>query len=59
MQSFAQALRAVFICQAIAAFMALLCTLPIEERPLPGTHEEHQKDHEQRQNSSQSGSRSA
>ncbi|PVG04170.1 MFS general substrate transporter [Serendipita vermifera] len=58
-ESFAQALRAVFICQAVVAFAALLCTLPIEERPLPGTHEEHQEGHERRQNSGRNGSGSA
>ncbi|PVG04171.1 MFS general substrate transporter [Serendipita vermifera] len=55
-QSFAQALRAVFICQAIAAFMALLCSLPIEERPLPETREEHQESDERHQDSGRNSS---
>lgn len=55
-QSFAQALRVVFICQAIAAFMALLCSLPIEERPLPETREEHQESDERHQDSGRNSS---
>lgn len=33
--SFAIALRTVFICQAALAFIGMICALPIEERPLP------------------------
>jgi len=38
--SYADALRVVFICQAVANFLCLLCCIPIQENPLPGTHEE-------------------
>ncbi|KAL5508354.1 hypothetical protein ACEPAH_5973 [Sanghuangporus vaninii] len=41
--SYAQALRIVFICQAAMNFLAFLCTLPIQENPLPGTHEEQEE----------------
>ncbi|KAI0036084.1 MFS general substrate transporter [Vararia minispora EC-137] len=37
--SYADALRVVFICQAVCNFLALLCTIPIQESPLPGTLE--------------------
>ncbi|KAI0035946.1 vacuolar amino acid permease [Vararia minispora EC-137] len=37
--SYADALRVVFICQTVLNFLAFLCTLPIEENPLPGTLE--------------------
>ncbi|KIM27608.1 hypothetical protein M408DRAFT_24523 [Serendipita vermifera MAFF 305830] len=33
--SFAQALKAVFVFQAVLAILAVVCALPIEERPLP------------------------
>ncbi|KAK7061583.1 multidrug resistance protein fnx1 [Favolaschia claudopus] len=38
--SYADALRAVFIFQAAMAFLAFLTCLPIEENPLPGSREE-------------------
>ncbi|KAL5530624.1 hypothetical protein ACEPAF_6882 [Sanghuangporus sanghuang] len=41
--SYAQALRIVFICQAAMNFLAFLCTLPIQENPLPGSHEEQEE----------------
>ncbi|CAG7849265.1 Multidrug resistance protein fnx1 [Serendipita indica DSM 11827] len=47
--SFAIALRTVFICQAALAFIGMICALPIEERPLPGSHEEHEESHQRRQ----------
>jgi len=45
--AYSSALRAVFICQAVTAFLVVLSCLPIEEFPLPGTHEE-QQEHEER-----------
>ncbi|KAJ7667832.1 vacuolar amino acid permease [Mycena polygramma] len=41
--SYADALRAVFIFQAAMAFLALLTCLPIEENPLPGTPQEQEE----------------
>jgi len=34
-ESYALALRAVFICQLVLSVITVLCTLPIEENPLP------------------------
>ncbi|KIM27604.1 hypothetical protein M408DRAFT_167506 [Serendipita vermifera MAFF 305830] len=48
--SFAQALKVVFICQASLAVLTVVCALPIEERPLPGSHEEHDESHKRREN---------
>ncbi|KAF8211294.1 major facilitator superfamily domain-containing protein [Mycena galopus ATCC 62051] len=41
--SYADALRAVFIFQAAMAFLAFLSSLPIEENPLPGTRQEQEE----------------
>jgi len=41
--SYADALRAVFIFQAAMAFLAFLTSLPIEENPLPGTRQEQEE----------------
>ncbi|KAF7352928.1 Multidrug resistance protein fnx1 [Mycena venus] len=41
--SYADALRAVFIFQAAMAFLAFLTCLPIEENPLPGTRQEQEE----------------
>ncbi|PIL36776.1 MFS general substrate transporter [Ganoderma sinense ZZ0214-1] len=41
--SYADALRVVFICQAAINFICFLCCLPIQENPLPGTHEEQEE----------------
>ncbi|ETW84316.1 major facilitator superfamily [Heterobasidion irregulare TC 32-1] len=38
--SYADALRVVFICQVACNVIAFLWCLPIQENPLPGTHEE-------------------
>jgi len=38
--SYADALHVVFICQAAINVITFLCCLPIQENPLPGTHEE-------------------
>ncbi|KAF8580262.1 MFS general substrate transporter [Ramaria rubella] len=51
--SYAMALRAAFIFQVIVAFCMLLACLPIEENPLPGSHEEQDEQdrrHRERQN---------
>ncbi|KAG8809966.1 hypothetical protein FRC17_003150 [Serendipita sp. 399] len=45
-ESFALALRAVFLCQVAVAIFAVIFALPIEERPLPGSHEEHEEHQE-------------
>ncbi len=39
-ESYAVGLKAVFIFQAAISFLALLASLPIEENPLPASHEE-------------------
>ncbi|KAI0663054.1 MFS general substrate transporter [Cubamyces menziesii] len=41
--SYADALRVVFICQAAINFICFLCCLPIQENPLPGSHEEQEE----------------
>jgi len=38
--SYAQALKVVFIFQAVVSCLTLICCLPIQENPLPGSHEE-------------------
>ncbi|CCM01688.1 uncharacterized protein FIBRA_03752 [Fibroporia radiculosa] len=48
--SYADALRIVFICQAAANFFCLLCCIPIQENPLPGTHEEQEAQYRRRKN---------
>ncbi|KZT12978.1 vacuolar amino acid permease [Laetiporus sulphureus 93-53] len=48
--SYADALRIVFICQAAANLLCLLCCIPIQENPLPGTHEEQEAQYRQRKN---------
>ncbi|KAJ3520520.1 hypothetical protein NM688_g9151 [Phlebia brevispora] len=55
-QSYADALRVVFICQAAMNFLCFLCCVPIQENPLPGTHEEQEAQYRKRQNSSGSES---
>jgi len=52
-ESYADALRVVFICQAATNFFCFLCCLPIQENPLPGTHEEQEAAYRTRQNSIQ------
>jgi MFS family permease len=47
--SYADALRVVFICQAAISVLGFLACLPIQESPLPGTREE-QEQHYQNQN---------
>ncbi|KAJ3485362.1 hypothetical protein NLI96_g5024 [Meripilus lineatus] len=54
--SYADALRVVFICQAAINVICFLCCLPIQENPLPsfgssGTHEEQEAAYRKRQNS--------
>ncbi|OBZ77059.1 Multidrug resistance protein fnx1 [Grifola frondosa] len=48
--SYADALRVVFICQAAMNFLCLLCCLAIQESPLPGTHEEQEAQYRKRKN---------
>jgi len=50
-QSYADALRIVFICQTAMNFICFLCCLPIQENPLPGTHEEQEAAHRKRASS--------
>ncbi|KAH7100557.1 vacuolar amino acid permease [Auriculariales sp. MPI-PUGE-AT-0066] len=45
--AYGAALRAAFIAQAVVGFLALVSCLPIEEFPLPGTHEE-QEEHDRK-----------
>jgi len=57
--SYADALRIVFICQAAANFLCLICCIPIQESPLPGTHAEQEESYRKRRNTiSRSGSES-
>ncbi|KAI0079648.1 vacuolar amino acid permease [Panus rudis PR-1116 ss-1] len=49
--SYADALRVVFICQAAVNVICFLCCLPIQENPLPGTHEEQEAQYRKRQDS--------
>ncbi|QRV91507.1 major facilitator superfamily transporter [Ceratobasidium sp. AG-Ba] len=51
-QSYEKALRSVFIGQAVLSFLAFLCTLPIEENPLPGSHEEQEQQERRRREAS-------
>jgi len=46
--SYADALRVVFICQAAISLLSFLACLPIQESPLPGTRQE-QEDHHRNQ----------
>lgn len=48
-ESYADALRVVFICQAAMNFLCFLCCLPIQENPLPGTLEEQEAQYRRRQ----------
>ncbi|KDQ16464.1 hypothetical protein BOTBODRAFT_172995 [Botryobasidium botryosum FD-172 SS1] len=47
--SYALSIRTVFICQAVVAFLAFLASLPIEERPLPGSMQEQEEQNKRRQ----------
>lgn len=47
-ESYAHALKIVFYWQAVVAVMTLLLVIPIEENPLPGSHEEQEALEEQR-----------
>jgi len=48
--SYADALRAVFICQAAFGVLAFVCCIPIQENPLPATMEEQERLYQDRQN---------
>jgi len=48
--SYADALKAVFICQVACHALALVCCLPIQENPLPATMEEQERLQRSRQN---------
>jgi len=48
--SYADALRAVFICQVALNVLALVCCIPIQENPLPATMEEQERLYQNRQN---------
>ncbi|KAG8955270.1 hypothetical protein FRC03_011230 [Tulasnella sp. 419] len=54
-ESYSLALRAVFIVQTAVALLTLLSCLPIEEHPLPGSHEEQALHEEQRRQRSSTG----
>ncbi|KAF9221873.1 vacuolar amino acid permease [Gyrodon lividus] len=52
-ESYADALRVVFICQIAINVLVFIACIPIEEHPLPGTHqeeEEHQRQQQQNAN---------
>jgi len=48
--SYADALRAVFICQVACGVLAFVCCIPIQENPLPATMEEQDRLFRDRQN---------
>jgi len=48
--SYADALKAVFICQVACHTLALICCFPIQENPLPATMEEQERLYRNRQN---------
>jgi len=48
--SYGDALKAVFICQVACYVLALVCCVPIQENPLPATMEEQERLHRNRQN---------
>jgi len=48
--SYADALKAVFICQVACNILAFICCIPIQENPLPGTMEEQERLYRNRQN---------
>jgi len=48
--SYADSLKVVFICQIVWSVLAFACCLPIEERPLPATMEEQERFYRDRQN---------
>lgn len=54
--SYADALRVVFICQAALNVICFLCCIPIQENTLPGTHEEQEEAYRKRANSGASSS---
>ncbi|KAH8113370.1 vacuolar amino acid permease [Phellopilus nigrolimitatus] len=56
--SYARALRVVFICQAACNFICFLCSLPIQENPLPGSREEQEAQY-RRMHEEQNGNVSA
>ncbi|KAI0346735.1 MFS general substrate transporter [Trametopsis cervina] len=51
-QSYADALHIVFICQAALNFLCFLCCLPIQENNLPDSHEAQEAAYRKRANSS-------
>lgn len=53
--SYADALRAVFICQAAVNFLAFLSCLPIQENPLPDTLEEQERQYRARETARRGG----
>lgn len=42
-QAYQRALTTVFTCQGVVSVILLLCCIPIEENPLPGSHEEQEQ----------------
>ncbi|EIW82224.1 vacuolar amino acid permease [Coniophora puteana RWD-64-598 SS2] len=53
-ESYADALHVVFICQFAINILVFICCLPIQEHPLPGTHQE-QEEHYRSQRIAQEG----
>ncbi|KAH7887923.1 vacuolar amino acid permease [Phlebopus sp. FC_14] len=54
--SYADALRVVFICQIAINILVFIACLPIEEHPLPGTHQEQEEHYRQQQQHANNGS---
>ncbi|KAJ8595338.1 vacuolar amino acid permease [Rhizopogon salebrosus TDB-379] len=48
-ESYADALRVVFICQVAINILVFIACLPIEEHPLPGTHQEQEEHYRNQQ----------
>ncbi|KAG1753863.1 vacuolar amino acid permease [Suillus paluster] len=49
-ESYADALRVVFICQIAINILVFITCVPIEEHPLPGTHQEQEEHYRNQQN---------
>ncbi|KIJ20547.1 Drug:H+ antiporter-2 family protein, partial [Paxillus involutus ATCC 200175] len=49
LESYADALRVVFICQIAINVLVFIACIPIEEQPLPGTHQEQEEHHRRQQ----------
>jgi len=53
--SYAEALKVVFILQAAVSCLTFLCCLPVQENPLPGSHEEAERQERERRERREGG----